>query len=102
MEMIEKSFDLLVNVLPVALAKMHPLAEKIINVFAAILALSSKYLTISPTILTRIRDQIKNEIRNHSENVKKELKTCGLTEYCRFFIKSLVMNLNERVLITRE
>jgi hypothetical protein len=55
MEMIEKSFELLANVLPVALRKMHPLAEKIINVFSAILALSSKYLTISPTILTRIR-----------------------------------------------
>lgn len=39
---------------------MHPLAEKIINVFAAILALSSKYLTISPTILSRIREQVKN------------------------------------------
>jgi len=55
MEMIEKSFDLLIAILPLTLEKMSPLAEKIINVFAAILALSSKYLTISPTILTRIR-----------------------------------------------
>lgn len=55
MEMIEKSFDLLITVLPLALSKMHPLAEKIINVFTALLALSSKYLTISPTIQTCIR-----------------------------------------------
>ena len=55
MELIEKSFELLLGVLPVALEKMSPLAEKIISVFSAILALSSKYLTISPTILNRIR-----------------------------------------------
>ena len=55
MELIEKSFEPLLGVLPVALEKMSPLAEKIISVFSAILALSSKYLTISPTILNRIR-----------------------------------------------
>lgn len=102
MELIEKSFDLLVSVLPLTLKKMDPLAEKIINVFTAVLALSSKYLTIAPSIQVRIREQVKNEIKNHAENVKKELKTCGLTEYCKFFLRSLVMNLNERVLITRE
>jgi hypothetical protein len=60
MEMIEKSFEVLVGVLPLALSKMHPLAEKILYVFSAILALSSKYLTISPSILARIREEVKN------------------------------------------
>ncbi len=55
MELIEKSFDLLVSVLPLTLKKMDPLAEKIINVFTAVLALSSKYLTIAPSIQVRIR-----------------------------------------------
>ena len=102
MELIEKSFDLLVAVLPVALKKMHPLAERILSVFAAILALSSKYLTISPTILTRIREQVKTEIKNYAEAVKDEMKAEGLTPYCRFFLKTLLTNLSERVLITRE
>jgi hypothetical protein len=34
--------------------------------------------------------------------VKKELKTCGLTNYCKFYLRTLALNLNERVLITRE
>jgi hypothetical protein len=60
----------LVGVLPLALAKMHPLSEKILYVFSSILALSSKYLTISPSILARIREEVKNEIKNHTEAVK--------------------------------
>lgn len=60
MEMIEKSFEVLVDVLPLALARMHPLAERILFVFSAILALSSKYLTISPSLLNRIREEVKN------------------------------------------
>ena len=71
MEMIEKSFGILAGILPLALSKMHPLAEKILNVFSAILALSSKYLTISPSILAKIREDVKNEIKNHTEIVKK-------------------------------
>jgi hypothetical protein len=70
MEMIEKSFAVLVDVLPLALAKMHPLAEKIMFVFSAILALSSKYLTISPSILSKIREEVKNEIKRHTDVVK--------------------------------
>lgn len=102
MEMIEKSFEVLVGVLPLALSKMHPLAEKILYVFSAILALSSKYLTISPSILARIREEVKNEIRSHTEAVKNEIRNVGLTEYAKFFLKALVQNLSERVLITRE
>lgn len=70
MEMIERSFEVLLGVLPLALNKMHPLAQRILNVFAAILALSSKYLTISPSILARIREDVKNEIRTHTDLVK--------------------------------
>ncbi len=43
------------DTLPIVLAKMHILSEKIIVVFSSILALSSKYLTISQSILNKIR-----------------------------------------------
>ena len=102
MELIEKSFELLLAVLPVALQQMNPLAEKILSVFSAILALSSKYLTISPTILNRIREQVRAEIKGYAEAVREELTSKGLTPYCRFFLKALISNLSERVLITRE
>lgn len=55
MEIIEKCFYLLMDTLPYVLTKMHPLAERIISVFASILALSSKYLTISQSILSKLR-----------------------------------------------
>ena len=60
MEVIEKSFRLLMDILPYVLEKMNPLAERIISVFASILALSSKYLTISQSILTKLRETVKN------------------------------------------
>lgn len=60
MEVIEKSFRLLMDILPYVLEKMNPLAERIISVFASILALSSKYLTISQSILTKLREAVKN------------------------------------------
>ena len=81
---------------------MHPLAEKILFVFCAILALSSKYLTISPSLLTKIREDVKAEIKRHTEIIKNEIRNTGLTEYSKFYLKALVENLSERVLITRE
>lgn len=102
MEMIEHSFKLLIAILPLTLAPMHPLSEEILFVFASLLSLSSKFLTISPSILTRIREEIKVQIKAHTENVCTELQTYGLTEYCKFFLKLLISNLSERVLITRE
>lgn len=55
MEIIEKCFYLLLDVLPPVLKKMNALAERIVAVFASILALSSKYLTISQSILSKLR-----------------------------------------------
>jgi len=60
MEVIEKSFRLLMDILPYVLEKMNPLAERIISVFSSILALSSKYLTISQSILSKLREKVKN------------------------------------------
>ncbi len=60
METIEKSFEVLEQILPMAIEKMHPLSERIIHIFSAILALSSKYLTVSQSILAKIRERVKN------------------------------------------
>ena len=102
MDMIERCFGLLKETLALTLPKMHPLSERIIGVFCCVLSLHSKYLTVSQSILQHIRSQIKTIITDLAENIKKELLNCGLNEYCRFFIKSLVTNISERVLITRE
>ena len=55
MEVIEKCFYLLMDALPPVLNSMSPLAERIVSVFTSILALSSKYLTISQSILAKLR-----------------------------------------------
>lgn len=55
MDMIEQCFELLKEVLPLTLVKMHQLSERIISIFCNILSLSSKYSTISQAILTHIR-----------------------------------------------
>ena len=102
MDMIEQCFDLLKAVLPDTLSKMHPLSERIICIFFNILSLSSKYLTISQSILKHIRLQVKEIIASLTDGITSELLKCGLNDYCRFFIKSLIKNLSERVLITRE
>ena len=102
MDMIEQCFDLLKEVLPETLSKMHPLSERIICIFCNILSLSSKYLTVSQSILKHIRGQVKDIITSLTEGITSELLKCGLNDYCKFFIKSLVKNLSERVLITRE
>ncbi len=58
------------DTLPYVLTKMHPLAEKIITVFASILALSSKYLTISQSILSKLRETVKTCINDQAKIVK--------------------------------
>ena len=102
MDVIEKCFVVLKEVLPLTLTTMHPISERIMSIFFSILSLSSKYLTIAQSILNNIRKDIKQIIESFAENVANELQNFGVNEYCRFFIRSLVSNLSERVLITRE
>lgn len=102
MDMVEHCFALLKEVLPLTLVKMHPLAQRIISIFCNILSLSSRYLTISPSILAHIRQEVRRIIGEESEKITSELMNFGLNDYCKFFIDALVTNLSERVLITRE
>lgn len=92
--MIEQCFALLKEVLPLALVKMHQLSERIISIFCNILSLSSKYITISQSILAHIREEVRSIIRGESEKITNELTNFGLNEYCKFFIKSLITNLS--------
>lgn len=73
---------------------MNPLAERIVAVFSSILALSSKYLTISQSILSKLRETVKNALKEQAEIVKTELKTIGLTDYGRFYIKCIIQNIS--------
>jgi hypothetical protein len=102
MDIIEKCFGLLRESLSLTISKMHPLSERIIGVFSRVLSLHSKYLTVSPSILQHIRGEIKTIISDLAENIKLELLNFGLNEYCKFFIRTLITNISERVLITRE
>lgn len=69
--------------------------------FSSMLSLHSKYFTISPNLLSRVRDGVREDITKLANNVTTELIRCGLTDYSKLFIKCLVISLNERVLITR-
>lgn len=80
---------------------MHDLAERLIVLFSSLLSLHSKYVNISPNLLTRIREGVKDDLKNYSDNVGSELALKGLTDYSRFFLKCLLKGLSEKVLITR-
>lgn len=101
-EVVETAFNLLRGCLPLMLENLHPMSEKLIAVFSSLLSLHSKYITISPNLLSRIRDGVRSDITKLSENVTAELSCYGLTNYSKLFIKCLVVSLMERVLITRE
>lgn len=100
-ELLETSFDLLREALPLVLEQMHVLSEKLIVLFASLLSLHSKYVTISPNLLVRIREGVKEDLKKYSDTVGNELAIYGLTEYSRFFLKCLLKGLSEKVLITR-
>jgi hypothetical protein len=100
-EVVETAFNLLRECLPLMLEQLHPMSDKLIAVFSSLLSLHSKYITISPNLLSRIRDGVRSDITKLSEGVTIELIRCGLTVYSKLFIKCLIVSLSERVLITR-
>jgi len=69
MEVIEKCFYLLMDTLPHVMGRSSSLAEKIIAVFSSILALSSKYLTISQSILIKLRETVKTCFKDQAKLV---------------------------------
>lgn len=100
-EIVETAFNILRQSLPFMLEQLHPMSEKLIAVFSSLLSLHSKYITISPNLLSRIRDGVREDVMKLADNVATELIRCGLTDYSKLFIKCLVISLSERVLITR-
>lgn len=101
-EVVETAFNLLRECLPLMLEQLHPMSEKLIAVFSSLLSLHSKYITISPNLLSRIRDGVRHDTTKLSDGVTAELRRCGLNDYSKLFIRCLVVSLSERVLITRE
>jgi|JI61114C2RNA_FD_contig_61_2115959_length_2805_multi_2_in_0_out_0_2 hypothetical protein len=61
-EVVETAFNLLRECLPMMLEQLHPMSEKLIAVFSSLLSLHSKYITISPNLLSRIRDGVRCDI----------------------------------------
>ena len=72
-EVPETSFDLLREALPMLLEQMHPLVERLIVLFASLLSLHSKYVNISPHLLTRIREGVKEDLGKFATTIGNEL-----------------------------